>query len=222
MVFFDMDGTLVDVGDYQESSNKIGVSMWHVLFDNLGLLDEDRRLNKKFATGKFASDKEWANESCEILRKSNLTKQKFNKIINQQPLMKGAEKLILELKKRGYKTAIITGSFSALAKKIQKKLGIDDVIAHCDLKFDQTTGRLKGWKLFPCNNEGRAEAFVQLAKKYKFEPSECIYIGDDVNDIPVFPKAGLSIAFNSDRKIVKEAASVVVDSNDLRLVLKYI
>lgn len=48
-----------------------------------------------------------------------------------------------------------------------------------------------------------------------------VYIGNGTNDIPAFRKAGLSIAFNSKRRKVRNATDIVVNGNDLRLILPY-
>lgn len=216
-----MDGVLVDVSDYQESGNKVGVSTWHAVFDSLGILEEHQRLKERFKAGELPSYLEWTDEACKVLQTQGLTEGKFLQTINHRPLMRGAREAIAELKKRGYKTAVITGSFGALAERIQKELGIDNMAAHCNLEFD-SKGRLKSWKLLPCDYEGKVDAFLQMAKKDGVNPSECVYVGDEVNDIPIFQKVGLSIAFNSSKQEVKSSADVVIDSNDLRLILKNI
>lgn len=221
MIFFDMDGVLVDVSDYQESGNKVGVSTWHAVFDSLGMLEEHRRLKERFQAGELPSYLEWTDEACKVLQTQGLTEGKFLQTINHRPLMKGAREAVSELKKRGYKTVVITGSFGALAERIQKELGIDDIVAHCNLEFD-SKGRLKSWKLLPCDYEGKVDAFLQMVEKDEVNPSDCVYVGDEVNDIPIFQKVGLSIAFNSNKQEVKDSADVVIDSNDLRLILKNI
>jgi len=60
---------------------------------------------------------------------------------------------------------------------------------------------------------------LQISKKYGIDSSECVYVGDEVNDVPVFGKTGLSIAFNCSKQKVKDAADIVIDGNDLRLIL---
>jgi 3-deoxy-D-manno-octulosonate 8-phosphate phosphatase KdsC-like HAD superfamily phosphatase len=57
---------------------------------------------------------------------------------------------------------------------------------------------------------------------YKVKLDQCVYVGDDVNDIPVFERVGLSIAFNATKQKVIEAAKVVVKGNDLRKILPFI
>ncbi|OGM12742.1 hypothetical protein A2V80_03795 [Candidatus Woesebacteria bacterium RBG_16_39_8b] len=72
----------------------------------------------------------------------------------------------------------------------------------------------------PCDYEGKVDSFLQMAEKDEVKPSECVFVGDEVNDIPIFRKVGLSIAFNCSKQEVKDAADIVVDGNDLRLILR--
>lgn len=220
MIFFDMDGVLFDVSGYNESGDKVAISTWNAVFDGTGIYHEHERLKDIFIKGEFPSYMEWTDEACRVLQKNGLTKEKFMKIINERPLMSGAKEAINELKKRGYKTAVITGSFKALAEKAQKLLGLDYLIAHCELIFDEN-GDFKKWKLIPCDFEGKTKYFEKLADKLGLKPSECSYVGDEVNDIPIFQKAGLSIAFNCFKDEVKKAAKIVIDKKDLREILKY-
>ena len=220
LVFFDMDGVLIDVGYYEEPSDKIGVSTWRAIYEALGILDEDEKLKRKFEAGEFSSYMSLSDEACRVFQRHGLTEDKFLDVINSQKFMKGARETIDELKKRKMRTAVITGSFTTLAERAKKELGIDNAIAHCNLKFEE--GKLSNWELNPCDYEGKVDAFLRLAQKNGVESSECIYVGDEVNDIPLFKKAGFSIAFNCNKQQVKAAASVVVSERDLRTILRYI
>lgn len=219
LIFFDMDGLLFDIVGYNENGKKVAKSTWNVVFDELGIYSEHERLKRMFISGAFPSYMEWTNEACRILKKRGLTKQKFMEIINDRPLMDGAVETFKELNKRGYKTAVITGSFEELALRAQKLLGLNFVIGHCRLIFDKN-GKLKEWKLVPCDFEGKTIYLKKIAEQLKLSPSECAYVGDDVSDIPAFKQAGLSIAFNSTKDEVKKAAKVVIDKKDLREILR--
>jgi phosphoserine phosphatase len=209
MVFFDMDGVLVDV------------SSWRAVFDGLGIPDEHQGLKERFKAGEFSSYVEWTDEACRVLQVHGLTADRFSEIISHLSLMRGAKEAIAELKRQGYKTAVITGSFSALAERLQRELGIDEAVAHCNLEFDEE-GKLQNWRLLPCDFEGKVEALRQMVEKQGFLSSECVYIGDDANDIPIFQEVGLAIAFNCKKQEVKEAANIVVGGNDLRLIVEEI
>ena len=220
LIFFDMDGVLFDVAGYNENGKKVAISTWNAVFDKIGIYHEHERLKEMFIKGIFSSYMEWTDEACKVLQKHGLTKEKFMKIINSRTLMDGAKETLSELKKKGYKTALITGSFRALADRAKELLGLDEIIAHCALFFDEN-GHLKEWKLIPCDFEGKVEYFNKLATKLNLSPQECACVGDEVNDIPIFKKAGLSIAFNCHKEKVKKVAQIVIDKKDLKEILKY-
>jgi phosphoserine phosphatase len=185
LVIFDMDGVLVDVDDYNEGDKKIAVSTWQVVFDKTGIYHEHKRLKEMFIKGEFPSYMEWTDAACRVLQENKLTKEKFLDIIHSRPLMSGAKEALAALKNRGYKTAVITGSFKALAERAQKELGLDFIISHCDLIFDGNGG-LQEWKLTPCDFEGKAEYFHKLIQELNIKSLECAYIGDEINDISIF------------------------------------
>lgn len=158
---------------------------------------------------------------CKTLRKHKLTKDKFIEVINSKTFMEGAEETIRKLKEKGYKTALISGGFQELARKAQKSLNLDFAVGSCKLLFNKN-GYLKNWKLTPCDFEGKGKYFEKIASQFGFLPSECAHIGDEINDISVFQKAGLSIAFNCFKDDVKKAADIVIDRKDLREILPYL
>lgn len=220
MILFDMDGVLFDIKGYNENGKKVAISTWNAVFDQIGIYHEHERLKEMFIKGDFPSYMEWTDEACRVLQKHGLTKEKFMRIINSRPLMNGAKETLEELKKRGYKTALITGSFKALAKRVQELLGLNYIIGHCELIFDEN-GNLKEWQLIPCDFEGKVEYFKKIVKQLGLSTSECAYVGDEVNDIPIFQKAGLSIAFNCYKDEVRKAAHVVIDKKNLREILQH-
>lgn len=220
LIFFDMDGVLFDTRGYKEINEKIALSTWNVVFYDLGIYQEHERLKELYLKGIFPTYMEWTDEACRVLQKNGLTREKFMEIINNRPIMKGAIETIKELKKRGYKTAVITGSFEALALRAKETLGLDYAIGHCKLIFDNS-GKLKEWILIPCDFEGKATFFKKIANNLKIDHSKCAYVGDEINDIPIFKDVGLSIAFNATKNEVKKNANVVIDKKDLREILKY-
>jgi phosphoserine phosphatase len=134
--------------------------------------------------------------------------------------MNGAIETFKELRSRGYKTAVITGSFEALALRAKEELGLDYAVGHCRLNFDDS-GRLESWNLIPCDFDGKSVYFKKIAEKEGVSYSECAYVGNEINDIPIFRDVELSIAFNTTKEEVKKAADVVIDKKDLREILKY-
>lgn len=224
MVFFDNDGVIYDDPEQKESGKKTHASTWNTVFDVLGIYGRHEILRDKFENGEYGTDSpymKWTDEACQEFKQNRLKENKFMEIIDSRPFMVGAKETIQELKNRGYQTAIITGSFKALAERAQKALGIDYIVAHCDLKFNKK-GELESWKLTDCDYEGKVHYFEELAKKHKLLPSQCAYVGHEVNDVPILKEAGLPIAFNCYKDSVLNAAKMHIEKKDLREILTYL
>jgi phosphoserine phosphatase len=220
MVSFDMDGLLIKLPRHcREDSNKLGAGMWDIVFNDLGIPGEHKRLKNRYLAGEFPSYMEWTDEACKILKANGLTREKFSEIINRQNYTTGAKETVAELKKQGYKTAVVTGSFKALARRVQEELGVDEAVAHCDFQFDEK-GKLKRWELTRCDSDDKIKALLVMSGKHGINASECIFVGHDINDISVSLKVGLSIAFGSSKPAVKNAADITISGKDLRLILR--
>ena len=135
--------------------------------------------------------------------------------------MAGAAETISTLSRNDIVTSAVSGSFGALARRAKSELGIDDTLAHCDFKFDEN-GILKDWKLLATDYKDKVKFVKYLAQLNKAGMKECAYVGDDVNDMAVFERVGLAIAFNSYKEKVRAAADVVIEKKDLREILPYL
>lgn len=218
LVVFDMDNVLFDVG-YFEHHEGAAASTWGAIWHALGDEENHARLKNKWSGGEYKRQSEWAEEALRTFRAHGLTEERFFKIINGLPLMKGAKETISELKKKGILTAIISGSFSELAMRARREIGIDMPIAICSLIFEN--GLLKDWTVLPFDYKGKAYAFDALAKSLDISPGECAFVCDGVNDIELASKVGLPIAFGA-RDELKPHCKVVIEDKDLRNILKYI
>lgn len=96
------------------------------------------------------------------------------------------------LKENGIITAIITGEDSEIVKKRAKKLNIDEVYLGC---------------------KNKVAAMEELLKKYNFTFEEVAYIGDDINDLDLLKKVGLSLSVNDAIDIVKQNVHYVTKKN---------
>ncbi|MEQ1664959.1 MAG: HAD-IIIA family hydrolase [Bdellovibrionales bacterium] len=99
---------------------------------------------------------------------------------------------MVRLKEHGYKLAIITTSLAEDIRKRAKNLEID---------------------FFYEGAKDKASAFDDLLKKSGFKSSEIAFVGDDIIDLPVFEKCGISIAPADAHKSVKKRADVITKEN---------
>lgn len=100
-------------------------------------------------------------------------------------------KMINEIQKMGYKTVMLTGDQTKVAKIIADEIGIDQVIA--EVKPDQKSDVIK-----TLQQEGEIVAMV----------------GDGINDAPALTQADVGIALGTGTDIAIESASMIlVDGN---------
>jgi phosphoserine phosphatase len=127
----------------------------------------------------------------------------IQEIIDDLPLMEGAEKLIRTLKSLGYKVAILSGGFINFVDELKKRLGVDFGFAN-KLEFIDgiATGEVLGEII---NGEKKLHYMKKIASEENLEMNQVIAIGDGANDLPMIGAAGLGIAFRA-KPLVRASA----------------
>ena len=117
----------------------------------------------------------------------------------------GARELIRALRRRGVRTAVLSGGFMPLATWIKEELGMDHVRANTlEVSEDGTcfTGEVLGTII---SGDVKRETTEELAKNYGLEPENVMCVGDGANDLPMMNYAGLGVAFNAKPRVQKLA-----------------
>jgi phosphoserine phosphatase len=131
-------------------------------------------------------------------------------------LTEGAETLFAELKRLGYKTAILSGGFTYFAKQIQARLGIDYVFAN---ELEVVDGQCTGRAIEPIvDAQRKADLLRELALKEGLSLEQTIAVGDGANDLPMLAIAGLGVAFRA-KPLVKQSAKQAISTLGLDGVL---
>ena len=131
-------------------------------------------------------------------------------------LTEGAETLFAELKRLGYKTAILSGGFTYFAHQLQAKLGIDYVFAN-ELQVED--GRVTGVAVEPIvDAQRKADLLRELAQKEGLSLEQTIAVGDGANDLPMLAIAGLGVAFRA-KPLVRQSAKQAISTLGLDGVL---
>jgi len=148
-----------------------------------------------------------------------LTDQGYFEIIDDMRYNPGVEETIIDLKRKGFRTMILSSSVEHAVKKAAKALDIDYYICNkMEVKKGKITGNFE-WNVTYTN---KGKLLADFCKEKGIELKNVVCVGDNENDIPMMGEVGLSIAFNSKFAELKKHCKVVVDSNDLREILKYI
>ena len=121
---------------------------------------------------------------------------RVHELLEQIPLMGGAERLFRNLKRRGVKTAILSGGFTFFGAYLRERLGVDYVFAN-ELDVDASgyvSGEVKG----PIVDGARkAESLLEIAEKEGVLLSQVVAVGDGANDLPMLRLAGMGVAFHA-------------------------
>ncbi|MBS3105920.1 HAD family phosphatase [Candidatus Woesearchaeota archaeon] len=212
LICFDVDGTLIDNVTFS----------WQIFHDYFQT-DRHRRedAKKKFLNGEITY-LQWAEHDISLWRETNAKKEDFLKAIGHLKLMQGAMETLSELKRKGFKLAVISGSLNIILEKFIPDYSefFDDVFLN-KIYFDEN-GTISGVKATEFDMEAKAIALKKIAEREKIKMEECVFIGDYLNDMKIMQEAGLGIAFNCNYEELKKVADVVIDKKDLREVLKFI
>jgi len=204
LIVFDMDSTLIDAETIDELARAAGV------------VEQVSEITNRAMCGELDYGKALM-ERVALLK--GLSLDAAIQAADAMPWMEGAHELVGHVKKLGYKTAMISGGFTISAERIGRELGMDYIVSN---KLEVVDGVLTGNVGGPLTmQDGKAIAFVHIAKIEGVLPEDCIVIGDGANDICLFKKAGFSIAFNA-KPILMEHADVSIDGKYLQKIIPLI
>jgi phosphoserine phosphatase len=212
LVVFDLDGTIIDTD-----------SIWRTLHEFFGMREDPDRLEakKKFLSGEI-DYQEWAYRDIEIMKRAGANRKKIEKAVRGVRLVEGAVETIKTLKKRGFKTGLISDGLDIAVKTLipDYKEMFDHVYVN-RLLFDGK-GKIARVEITNFNVGGKANGLKKICKEEGIPPEDSVFVGDHINDIEIAKLAGFSIAFNSKSEKLNEVSDVVIEKKDLREVLKYL
>jgi phosphoserine phosphatase len=201
LAVFDMDSTLIEAEVIDELAKAAGVG------------DQVSEITERAMAGELdfrASFK----ERLALLK--GLDVGVLDSIGASLRLTEGAETLFAELKRLGYKTAILSGGFTYFAKQLQAKLGIDYVFAN---ELEVVDGKVTGVAIEPIvDAQRKADLLKELAHKEGLRLEQTIAVGDGANDLPMLAIAGLGVAFRA-KPLVKQSAKQAISTLGLDGVL---
>ncbi|PBJ08661.1 phosphoserine phosphatase SerB [Pseudomonas sp. ACN5] len=201
LAVFDMDSTLIEAEVIDELAKAAGVG------------DKVSEITERAMAGELdfrASFK----ERLALLK--GLDVNVLDSIGASLRLTEGAETLFAELKRLGYKTAILSGGFTYFANQLQAKLGIDYVFAN---ELEVVDGKVTGVAVEPIvDAQRKADLLRELAHKEGLRLEQTIAVGDGANDLPMLAIAGLGVAFRA-KPLVKQSAKQAISTLGLDGVL---
>jgi HAD superfamily PSPase-like hydrolase len=191
LVVFDMDGTLLQPR-----------SCWAYIHEHFGTDNTEMLrlyIDHKITDEEFvkADIKLWNSNS-----KKTVNEEYINSIMDKIKPLKGAEILIKELQNKNIKTVILSGGIQYLADRWMKKWNMDYALAN-EL-IDDDKGNLTA--IINSSGHNKGPMIDKIIKKYNYKKNQVAAVGDTIVDIPMFEKAGLSIAVNTnDERVISKA-----------------
>lgn len=207
LIAFDMDGTLVRKE-----------SCWGIIHSH-------------FDTQEEASEnlRAWKNEEIdypEFMRRDIQLWEptphisQIKEILSDYRLPPESPKIMDEIRKRGYETAIISGGLDTLAEMVAQDLHIIYTFAN-GLETDEK-GYLTGEGIFRVDPNLKSEALAELAEELEIEPTQCVSVGDSIYDEDLFSFSGMGIAVGDDNSVVDSADVIIRDFENFGQILDYL
>jgi len=208
LVVFDMDGVLTrDRSSWTFVHDMMGVSNEHNLKAFIeGKIDEDEFIKSDIAL--------WHGVDPDI------SLRKIARFFRELRLIDGIQETVACLHYNNIKCVICSGGIDLAAKMISDEYGFDEYAA-VTLLTDEN-GRLTGKAIKGANLSDKGVSVSEFIRKYNTTPERTVSIGNSFTDIKMFESTGLSIAFNPEDDMTRNAADHVVESKNIADVLDYI
>ncbi|MFG6666839.1 phosphoserine phosphatase SerB [Halomonas sp. HNIBRBA4712] len=192
LVCFDMDSTLIKAEVIDELAKRHGVG------------DQVAEVTERAMRGELDFKASFRERMAKL---EGLSETVLESIASELPLMEGVERLMKNLKRLGYRTAILSGGFTYFAQALQQRLGFDEIHAN---ELVISKGLVTGETADPIvDAERKAVLLEQIATREGFSLDQAVAVGDGANDLKMLAKAGMGVAYHAKPLVRAEARQAV-------------
>ena len=206
VISLDLDGVLYD-----------GQSAAFALAQQIGLKDQYLRLLQRIEQENLGFQ-ETVIEVAKLW-KGIPVDATYHYLVKTLPLLEGAEETVATLQEWGYEVGCISSGVSQFfMEPLSRRLNLAFAYSHILGSENQVHD---GTVQFIMAGPEKATTIWNYAQIKGHSLDSIASVGNGINDIELFSISAFSIAFNPLDKVVSDAATVTVESKDLRSILQY-
>ncbi|MCC8088949.1 MAG: phosphoserine phosphatase SerB [Rikenellaceae bacterium] len=188
LICFDMDSTLIETEVIDKLAERAGVG------------DKVRAITESAMRGEIDFNESFRQR---IAMLKGLDVSVMQEIADNLPITEGLDRLMVVLKRVGFKTAILSGGFTYFGNYLKHKYGFDYVYAN---ELEVVDGKLTGCHVGEIiDGKRKAELLKLIAQVENVDILQTVAVGDGANDLPMLGEAGLGIAFHAKPKVMENA-----------------
>jgi len=204
LIAFDVDGTLI--------GNSDGKVVWELFNRHFGGDDSVNQTRFRAYREREISYARWVELDVTDWVRVGATRAEMVQVIRDQlqPIA-GAFETLERLVRRGYRLVVISGTLDITIELLFPRHPFE--VVRTNKLFFAADGTISGWEATPYDMEGKADALVEIAREMAIPLERTVFVGDNVNDVYVMRRAGLAIAFEPKKDVVREAAQHVVEGD---------
>ena len=188
LIIFDIDGTITK-----------HVSSWRLIHEKLNLWNKEAsKYQDRFLAGKISYKR-----FCELDAAcwKGIDEKEIIKLFKPIEYSNNAKKYIKQLKKDGFKLAVVSTGLQYIPDIIKDELELDYVIAN---RLLSRKGILTGKVEINITHGAKGKIVKDILKRFNLKSHQAIGIGDTEGDISLAKNTGYSIAFNSSSKMLSD------------------
>jgi phosphoserine phosphatase len=133
--------------------------------------------------------------------------------IREFSLFEGARETVHELKRRGYRLGVISGTLNIVLDTLFSDHPFDEVYTN-KIFFDDR-GKLARWESTRYDSHGKPDALRDMAARHDTPLARTAFVGDGENDVPLLGVAGFFAAFRPRSRELSDRADIVLGENEL-------
>jgi phosphoserine phosphatase len=210
LICFDVDGTLV--------KHPAGMVIWEVLNIRYGGTTEtNRKRYRMYRDGEITYD-QWVALDVGDWVTAGATRDQILESVAEFSPVDGAEETLHELKRRGFRLAVISGTLDVVLDTLFPDHPFDHVYTN-KIFFDDD-GKLTSWRATPFDGKGKPVALREIVRQNNLSLSRTAFIGDGENDVPLLGLPGLFIAYEPRSEKLEEGADMIIRDEGLQRLLE--